>query len=174
MRNTVLKFGVYSGLICSFALAVSVYLQQDIKLEQGLIYGYAGMLAGLSLVVAGMYYKRKENSTVWSFGSAFKFGITMVFIASLFYTITWQIIFYGFIPDFAENYAKTVIEQLKQKGLPADELQKQTEAMEKFKENYKTPLFNAGMTFSEIFPVGFTVVLIASLFLRKPAKTEVN
>ncbi|MFN4083501.1 MAG: DUF4199 domain-containing protein [Bacteroidia bacterium] len=172
MKNTVVKFGFYSGILCSIFLAISSYLHYDIKLPNGLLLGYAGMLIGLSFVVVGIYKKRAEPNTYWTYGTAFKYGITMVFIASLFYVITWQIIFYGFMPDFAENYANTVIEQLKQKGLPEAEMQKQIEGMEKFKENYKNPLFNSGMTFSEIFPVGFFVVLIASIFLRKPKSSS--
>jgi hypothetical protein len=168
MKSTITKYGVYGGLCSAFFLSVSSYLQYNLSLNNGLIYGYFGMLISLSFVVAGIYKKRAESNANWRYGKAFAGGMVMVFITSLIYVITWQIIYYAFIPDFADKYAKTVIAQLKQKGLTGEELQKQIDGMEKFKENYRNPLFNAGMTFSEIFPVGFVVVLFTSLFLRKP------
>jgi len=170
MNNIVLKNGVIAGLISSLFLIIATYQNYWNNNNYSAYYGFGGMLAGFVFVVYGMYQKRMLTTILWSYGSAFKYGITMVFIASLLYLITWQIIYYGFMPDFADKYADKVIEQLKQKNLSAEELQKQTEGMNKFRESYKNPLFNAGMTFSEIFPVGFFVVLIASAFLMKPLK----
>lgn len=168
MKSTITKYGVYGGISSAFFLSVSSYLQYSLSLDNGLIYGYAGMLISLIFVVVGIYTKRAESGSDWRYGKAFANGMVMVFITSLIYVITWQIIYYTLMPDFADKYAETVISQLKQKGLTGEELQKQIDGMEKFKENYRNPLFNAGMTFSEIFPVGFLVVLVASLFLRKP------
>lgn len=34
---------------------------------------------------------------------------------------------------------------------------------------YRNPLYNAGMTFMEIFPVGLVVSLVSAAFLRKKA-----
>ena len=59
------------------------------------------------------------------------------------------------------------IEKMRAGGASAAEIAKQEVAMARFKELYKNPLFNIGITFMEIFPVGLLVTLVSAGILRK-------
>ena len=77
------------------------------------------------------------------------------------YVISWEIAYWNFLPDFGEKYAAYSIERLRKEGASDAELLKATQKMEDFKRLYKNPLFNIGLTFLEVFPVGLIVTLVS-------------
>lgn len=81
--------------------------------------------------------------------------------------VTWQIVYFNFIPDFGDLYAQHVIEKMRVHGATAAAIEAETLKMKQFGELYKNPLFNAGMTFLEVFPVGLIVTLISAAILRR-------
>ena len=56
---------------------------------------------------------------------------------------------------------------MKAKGDSAQAIEAATKEMARFKELYKNPFFNVGMTFVEVFPVGLIVTLISAAILRR-------
>ena len=54
-----------------------------------------------------------------------------------------------------------------EKGASAAEIAAMEKEMATFKENYKNPLFNVGMTFLEVFPVGLIMTLVSAAILRR-------
>jgi Protein of unknown function (DUF4199) len=173
MKKTVIICGLIAGLIStSLFIGLMILGKADHDdFENGMIYGYTLMILAFSLIFVGTKITRdKHNSGVISFGKAFRVGLYITLIASTIYVIVWLIDYYVFIPDFAEKYAAHTIEKLKTSGASEVEINKQSAAMEKFKEMYKNPLFNALITYSEILPVGLLVSLISALTLKRKNK----
>ena len=81
--------------------------------------------------------------------------------------MSWEIVYHAFIPDFAEKYSAHVIENLQKKGVSAERLAAEQAKMDQFKKLYANPIYNVGMTFMEVFPVGLIVTLVSAGILRK-------
>ena len=105
------------------------------------------------------------------FGRAFKVGILITLIASACYVTAWEVMYRTMAPDFADKYAARVIEKTQASGASEAQVEAKRREMAKFKENYRNPLVNVGLTFLEVFPVGFVVVLVSAGILsqKKPA-----
>jgi hypothetical protein len=85
----------------------------------------------------------------------------------VFYVVTWEIIYFKFLPNFMDNYIAHEVAQLKAAGASAAKIQEQIQKMNQVKEMYKNPLFNVAMTFIEPFPVGLVMTLISAGILRR-------
>lgn len=166
ISTPILRNGIICGLVNALFLVVFGYVGTSKNLNHSQTFAFIGLVSSFVFLFIGVHQKRALAKT-WSFGSAFMGGMGIVFIACFFYVVTWQFLYYNYMPDFADKYAEKVIEQLKAKGLTGDTLAKQIADMEQFKINYKDPMYNAGLTFSEIFPVGFLLNIIASLVFMK-------
>ncbi|HUP58851.1 MAG TPA: DUF4199 domain-containing protein [Thermoanaerobaculia bacterium] len=81
--------------------------------------------------------------------------------------IGWEIVYWNFIPDFADKYAALTLERMRSEGVDAAKIAAAEQNMEKFKVLYKDPLFNVGITFLEVFPVGLIVTLVSAAILRR-------
>jgi hypothetical protein len=77
------------------------------------------------------------------------------------------VIYFKFMPNFAEKYATQQIEKAKAAGASAPQLAEQTKSMEKFKEMYSNPLVNIALTFLEPLPVGLLFTLASAAALRR-------
>ncbi len=62
----------------------------------------------------------------------------------MFYVAGWEIIYFNFIPDFADRYGAHVLDQLR--------------------------LVNVAMTFIEPLPVGILMTLVSAVALRRPSR----
>src|SRR4051812_29299173 len=105
MKKTVITFGLISGAIASLLMAAYVPFMDKGSFEQGLVIGYAGMIAAFLLVYFGVrsYRDNVAGGTV-KFGRAFAVGALIALISSAMYVATWEVVYFGFKPDFAEKY----------------------------------------------------------------------
>ncbi len=169
MRKIILTFGLISGFIMSVMLVVAIPFH-DTLLENGggLIVGYASMVAAALLIYFGV---RRYRDTVAggsvTFGRAFGVGLAIALIAGLCYTATWEVIYFGFDSDFAEQYSKTQLESARKAGATPAELEKKRLDGEKFAQMYKNPFYNFAMTFMEPLPVGLLGALVSAALLRR-------
>jgi hypothetical protein len=60
-----------------------------------------------------------------------------------------------------------MIEKARAGGATEQELAAKAAEMAEFREMYKNPLINAGLTLIEVFPVGLVVTLISAAILRR-------
>ena len=168
MKKIVLKYGLLSILILAVGMSISTALclrGGDPTLGQ--ILGYTTMVLAFIAVFFGIRAYREEHGGTITFGRAFKVGILLTLMACAVYVIVWEIVFWGFIPDFGEKYAAMTIARMQSNGAPAAEIAKTQAEMAKFVQLYKNPFFNVGMTFLEIFPVGLIMTLISAAILRR-------
>lgn len=170
MRKIVLTFGLISGAILGGMMAVTVPLHYNgtIGMTGGLILGYSTMVLAFLMVVFGIRtYRENIGGGSITFGRAFQVGILITLIGSLCYVVAWEIIYFNFLPDFADKYAAASIAEMTKKGASATELAAAQKEMDNFKVMYKNPLYNVAMTFVEVFPPGLIITLLAAAFLRR-------
>src|SRR5262245_17956638 len=171
MKKTVLTFGLISGAISSsLMLLVAMPLTDKIGFDNGEILGYTTIVLSFLLVYVGVrsYRENIAGGTI-TLGRALGLGLLITLISCGCYVATWEILYFnfGFGHDFLDKYSAYQAEKAKASGASAEALQTQLQEMEKFKEMYANPLFNAAMTFMEPFPVGLIISLISAAVLRK-------
>lgn len=168
MMQKILGYGVVAGIIVGAPMIVTfVGFGDHLPLSYGMIVGYTSMLIALSTVfVAIKRHRDSELGGVIGFWKALGLGLGISFVASVIYVATWEALQAFTHMDFASGYAKALIEQQKAAGASAETLARFSAEMEQFKVDYANPLYRLPMTFTEIFPVGVLVSLIAAALLR--------
>jgi len=173
MKKTVLTFGLISGgiLMAMMAITVPLCINGDHTELLGYFLGYTSMILAFLLVFFGIRsYRENAAGGSITFGRAFKVGILITLITCAMYVVTWEIVYYGFIPDFADKYAAHQIAAMQKSGATAAAIAETKQKMAEFAVAYRNPLYNIGMTFLEVFPVGLIMTLISAAILRrKPA-----
>lgn len=168
MLNLILRYGLIAGLIVGIPMVVlAVGLNGHPPLAWGMVIGYTSMLIAFSTVfIAIKRHRDTDLGGVIRFWPAFALGLGISVVASIIYVLAWEAVMALTHMDFANSYASTVIAEQKAKGASAEALAKLTAEMETFKVQYANPLFRLPMTFTEIFPIGVLVSLIAAALLR--------
>jgi Protein of unknown function (DUF4199) len=172
MKKTVLKYGAISGAVVGVLAAIltPLCLNGGVDPSNMQVLGYTVMLLAFIAVFLGIRsYREQQNGGTITFGKAFKVGILITLVASAVYVIGWEIVYWGFMPDFGDKYAAYAIRKLEAEGATPATIAEARKKMAEFVELYKNPFFNVGMTFLEIFPVGLIVSLISAAILRKKA-----
>jgi hypothetical protein len=168
MKKIILTFGLISGVISSVMMIVTIPLQHKIGYDKALFVGYTTIVLSFLLVYFGIRsYRDNVGSGHISFGKAFTIGICITVISCMFYVVTWEIIYFNFMPNFLDEYGAHELDKLKAAGASAAAIQAQIEQAKKFKEMYANPFFNSLMTFIEPFPVGLVITVISAAILRR-------
>ena len=170
MRNIVIKFGLISGLILAAfsALGMVLWTKGIIQFENSEIFGYSAMVAAFVMVFVGIRrYRDSVGSGSITFGRAFKVGILITLITCAIYVVTWEIVYYEFLPDFAETYSEHHLAKMEKAGASPEAIEAERVKMKQFGELYRNPLFNVAVTFMEVFPVGLIMTLISAAILRR-------
>src|SRR5215469_3291973 len=173
MKKTILTFGLISGALISLMMALTVPFQDKIGHDHGYVIGYTTIVLSLLLTFFGVrsYRDNVANGQI-TFAKAFAVGISITIISCICYVVTWEIIYYNFMPDFLDKYAAHVIEKMKAAGETTAAIQQKTDELDQLKVMYKNPLVNMAMTFIEPFPVGLVITLISAAFLRKKPQPQ--
>jgi len=166
LKKTILTFGLISGVLVSPMMSLTVPFQD--KLGHSYVIGYTTIVLSLLLSYFGIrsYRDNVANGHI-TFGKAFLVGLSITVISCLCYVVTWEIIYFNFMPDFMDKYGAQVLQKMQASGATAAAIQEKSEELNKLKVMYKNPLFNAAMTFIEPFPVGLVITLISAAVLRK-------
>ena len=175
MKKTVLTFGLISGFIMIAMMTLSLVFSERIGFGHSLVLGYTILIAGSSLVFFGIRsYRENIGGGQISFGRAFAVGILITLVASVCYVVTWEIIYFKFMPDFADKYAAYMIEKARAAGESAQKLQAIADEMKSMKATLNNPFLNAAFSFLEPFPIGLIVTLISAAILRKKPSPPTN
>ena len=170
MKNQVLKFGIIGGLILAVAMLTTIiFLPKDFHQKWGVVIGYITMLIGLSTVFLGTKsFRDNQQAGLITFGKAFKIGLYITLIASTFYVLAWFI--YSNTAagqEMIDQYIQFSIDKIKASDASPEEIQASIAKINDNRDIYKNHLFNLGMAFLEIFPIGLIITLISSLILKK-------
>jgi hypothetical protein len=173
MKKTVLTFGLISGAISSLMMVATIPFADKIGFGHSYIVGYTTIVLSLLLVFFGIRsYRDNVGNGQITFKKAFAVGISITLISCIFYVVTWEILYFNFLPDFMDKYGAYMIEKLKASGAGPAAIQAQIEQVKKYKEIEDNPFLNAAMTFIEPFPVGLAITVISAAVLRKKAQSQ--
>ncbi|HEY8088097.1 MAG TPA: DUF4199 domain-containing protein, partial [Polyangiaceae bacterium] len=157
-----------SGGILSAMMLVTMPLQSKLGFDHGELIGYATMVAAALLIYFGVrsYRDNVAGGTV-GFGRGLAVALLIGTIASVCYVATWEVLYFGFMPDFGEKYAAHQIDRLRASGAPQAEIDRQVEEMRRFAQMYRNPLVNVAYTFLEPMPVEVLVSLVSAGVLSR-------
>lgn len=170
MRRIVLKYGIVAGIVVSAEMAVMLPLCMNgvVDFSASELVGYTAMVLAFLMVFFGIRtYRNDVAGGTIGFGRALGVGLLITLVASTFYVVAWEIVYWGFIPDFLDQYQAYLIENLRADGASQAVIAQKLVEMEKFAELYANPLFNVLVTFMEVFPVGLLVSLVSAGILRR-------
>jgi uncharacterized protein YybS (DUF2232 family) len=173
MKKTILTFGLISGAVSSLMMVATVPFADRIGFDKGVVIGYTAIVLSFLLVFFGIRsYRDNVGNGQITFSKAFAVGISITLISCICYVVTWEILYFNFLPDFMDKYGAHIIEKMKTSGASAAAIQTQLQQLKKYKELYDNPLINAAMTFIEPFPIGLVVTLISAAILRRKAQSQ--
>lgn len=172
MKKVVLTFGLISGAIMSAMMFTTMPLHDKIGPDRGLVIGYTTMVLAFLLVFFGIRsYRENIGYGQISFKRALGVGLLIMTIASICYVASWEIIYFKFLPDFADKYAAEQVERVRASGKPPEEIARELESMKNMMTLYKNNIFfNLAITFLEPLPVGLIMTFISALILRRRGK----
>ena len=173
MKKTILTFGLASGVLMSLMMAATVPFGDKIGFDRAEFLGYTIIVLSFLLVFFGIRsYRDNTGNGQITFSKAFAVGISITLITCICYVVTWEVIYFNFLPDFMDKYGAYMVEKARASGASAAALQAQLEQLKKYKEMYDNPFINAAMTFIEPFPIGLAITLISAAVLRKKAQSQ--
>lgn len=175
MKKTVLTFGLISGAVSSVLMLSTALLLDRIGFDKGVIVGYTGIVLSFLLVFFGIRsYRENVGGGQITFGRALSVGLLITLISCVFYVVTWELVYFNLMPEFAEKYTNYVVEQIRASGASQQVIDAKQQEMNAMKAWYDNPLINAAITFVEPFPIGLIVSLISAAILRrsKPKNRE--
>jgi hypothetical protein len=173
MKKTVLTFGLISGAVAMLLGISTVSFVDRIGFDKGVIVGYTGIVVSLLLVPFGIRsYRENVGGGNITFGRAFAVGILITLISCICYVVAWEIVYYNFLPDFAEKYAAYMVEKARASGASQQAIEATVQEMKNMKAMLANPVTNAALTFIEPFPVGLIITLISAAILRKKPRSN--
>ncbi len=169
MRRYVLIFGSISGAVLVLMMYLTMpFFDETTDFDNAEWLGYISMIVALSTIFIGMKsYRDKEAGGLINFGQAFKVGLLITLVASVFYVAGWMLYLNTSDSNFMDSYYQHSVEKIKTSGDSETRIQERIASIEKSKELYKNPLVQIGMTFMEIFPVGLLITLVCAAILKK-------
>ncbi len=170
MKKTVLKFGLIAAAILVVLMFATLPIVDKIGFDKGVLVGYTTMILAFMMVFFGIRsYRETVGNGRISFGRAFAVGILITLFACVCYVIAWEIVYFKFMPDFADKYASYIIEQARAGGATQQVIDAKLQEMKAMKVMLDNPIYNALVSFTEPFPVGLLITLVSAAILRKKA-----
>lgn len=172
MKKTVLTFGLIGGAIMAVMMYATLPFMDKIGFDKGEIVGYTTMILAFMLVFFGIRsYRENVSAGRITFGRAFAVGLLITLVACVCYVVAWEILYFKFMPGFADKYANYMVEKARASGATQQAIDAQVQQMNSFKAMYDNPFINAALTFAEPLPIGLIVTLISAAILRKKKAT---
>jgi hypothetical protein len=168
MKKTVLTFGLISGAVAAVLMFSTMLFADRIGFDRGLIVGYTTIVVSLLLVPFGIRsYRENVGGGNITFGRAFAVGILITVISCICYVIAWEILYFKFMPDFAEKYSAYMVAKQRAAGASQQAIEATVQEMKNMKVMLDNPLINGAFAFIEPLPVGVIITLISAAILRK-------
>jgi len=173
MKKTILTFGLISGAVSSLMMVATVPFADRIGFDKGAIVGYTAIVLSFLLVFFGIRsYRDNVGNGQITFAKAFAVGISITLISCVCYVVTWEVLYFNFLPGFMDKYSAYVVEKARASGASDAAIQAQVQHLRQYKELYDKPLFNAALTFIEPFPIGLVITLISAAVLRRKPRSQ--
>ncbi|HUE44352.1 MAG TPA: DUF4199 domain-containing protein [Candidatus Sulfotelmatobacter sp.] len=173
MKKIVLTFGLLGGAIISVLMGGSLLIANKIGSGHSMALGYTIMVASFLLIYFGIRtYRDNDLRGQISFGRAFGCGILITLITTVCYVVSWEVVYFNFMPHFMDGYFAAQIHRVQASGLDPATTAARVAAIQRSQQSYQNPLVNMAYTFMEPFPVGLIITLISAGVLRRKAPVE--
>lgn len=173
MRKTILIFGLISGAISSLMMIAIVMFGDRIGFDRGAVISYTSIVLSFLMVFFGIRsYRDNLGDGQITFLKAFGVGISITFISCVCYVLTWEVLYYKYLPGFWDHYGAHLAQKLKASGASDAAVQAKLQEAARYKEMYKNPLLNAAFTFIDPFPIGLVMTLISALALKRKQSAQ--
>ena len=174
LKKTILTFGLISGVLSSVMMCATIPFLRDLNHgNKGYYLGYTAIVLSFLLVFFGIRsYRDNLAKGAITFGRAFTIGIGITLISCLFYVVTWEIVYFNFIPHFMDSYFAAQIHKIQSSGLDPATTAAQVAAIQRSQQLYQNPFVNMAYTFIEPLPVGLIITFISAAILRRKAPVE--
>jgi len=173
MRKITVTFGLISGAISSLMMIAVVTFGGRIGFDRGAIISNTSIVLSFLMVFVGIRtYRDNIGDGQITFLKAFAVGLSITLISCIFYVVTWEVIYYNFLPGFWDAYGAHLVQKLTASGASPAAVQAKLEQVRKYKELYKNPFFNAVFTFIHPFPIGLVITLFSALVLRRKPQPQ--
>ncbi len=168
MKKIVLTFGLISGVMISVLMDGSILISSRSGSGHSMALGYTMMVASFLLVYFGIRsYRDNILSGQISFGRALACGLLITAITCACYVVTWEIVYYTFIPHFMDGYFAAQVHHVQTSGLDPATTAEKIAAIHHSQQLYQNPLVNMAYTLIEPLPVGVVLTLISAALLRR-------
>jgi Protein of unknown function (DUF4199) len=168
MQRIVLSFGLIGGGMLAALMLATLPFQDQIGFERGAIVGYTTMVLAFLMVYVGVRsYRDTMAGGAITFGRAVQVGLLISLVITVCYVATWQVMYYGFMPDFFDKYTAFALEKARQGGASEADLARQAKDLRDFAVMYQNPLVNIAFSLLEPLPVGLVVTLVTAGVLRR-------
>ncbi len=173
MKNVLIRYGLISGAIAAGSmllstLAMKAYGFDKLSFDYSAYFGFTFIILAMSVIFFGIKaYRDNENDGKVSFGKGLILGLGIAVISCICYSLMWLVIYYNFMPDFMEEYARYSLNKVQESGASAAEIAKVETQIAQAKEMYKTPIGVFAMTFIEPLFIGIFIALVSAFILKK-------
>lgn len=173
MKQTIIKYGLFSGAISAAGILIITLLFKSLgfnndSFDNSAYIGYSLIILSMAVIFFGIKaYRDNENEGKISFKDGLLIGLGIALISCVCYSLMWMVVYYNFMPNFMDDYAAFSIKKLKESGASEAELTKNLEQLQQFKDIYKTPIGVFGITLMEPLPIGVLGALVSAFILKK-------
>jgi len=169
MKSTVLRYGIYAGLLILVLAAIHVFILMppNISWEMAEVVGYLTMLLSMIFVFMGIrYYRDHINNGYMTFGQGLKLGALIVLVPALTFGL-FDILYTQVLhPSFSNEYMAYQVEKIKA-SVPADQIDQKVEKLRKDMEMFSNPFIEFLLMTITVYIVGLIVTIISALALRR-------
>ena len=170
MWRAVLNYGLAAGgIVAALMLVGYLFAEPASPGVVSQVLGFISMAIALSLVPLGIKHVRDRlpEGTI-SFFPAALVGFGIVVIASVIYSVAWEIYLFATDYQFAHNYAAVQLDEARAAGASVEQIAEIARSTQSMIELYENPILRFGLTFMELFVVGAAIALVSAAVFRNP------
>ena len=120
MNKIALTFGLISGVMIAVLIDGSILISSKSGSGHSMALGYTMMVASFLLVYFGIRsYRDDVLSGQISFGRALACGLLITAITCACYVVTWELVYFNFMPHFLDGYFAAQVHHVQIAGLDA-------------------------------------------------------
>jgi len=168
MKKTVLTYGLISGAVSAGMMLCGLPFMTSGNLGKSEIFGWTSIVLAALLVFFGVRsYRENVSGGRLTFGRGLAVGALIALISSCCYVTTWEILYFGVVPDMGERITACMVDRVKASGASQEKVDAIVKQTQLYKKLWDNPVTNAAVTFIEPLPVGLAFALVSAALLRK-------
>jgi uncharacterized membrane protein len=170
MHKILLRFGLIAGVFLIGFNQVGEWIIKPTmdNYQLGERVGYLGILLAMSLIFFAVRKCRNlNNDRALGFSTAFGMGLVTDLVASALYGLYMIYYFASLSPEFLASYLVFARNQVRESGLPAEEIAAQLADLDANAGLYTNPYYQGLVMFATVFMVGALVSLLTAIVLKK-------